>query len=67
MSISVHSAWKAAHAAAVERARLLNRETGIEKAIEFGKTVYRVHHLPLPQNRQGFELRCEVVRPSDPL
>jgi hypothetical protein len=59
--------WKDAHKAAVELARLLKRETGIEKANEFGKTVYRVHHLPKPENRYGFELRCEIVRPSDPL
>jgi hypothetical protein len=59
--------WKDAHTAAVELARLLKRETGIEKANEFGKTVYRVHSLPKPENRYGFELRCEIVHPSDPL
>jgi len=67
MSHSCHSDWKAAHTAAVELARLLKRETGIEKAVEFGRTVYRVHSLPKPENRYGFELRCEVVRPGDPL
>lgn len=59
--------WKVAHTAAVELARLLKRETGIEKAKEFGKEVYRVHSLPKPENRCGFELRCEIVRPGDPL
>jgi hypothetical protein len=59
--------WKAAHTAAVELARLLKRETGIEKAKEFGREVFRVHSLPKPENRCGFELRCEIVRPGDPL
>ena len=59
--------WKAAHTAAVELARLLKRETGIEKAREFGKEVFRVHSLPRAENRCGFELRCEIVRPGDPL
>ena len=67
MSASCHTTWKAAHTAAVELARLLQRETGIEKAKEFGKEVFRVHSLPKPENRCGFELRCEIVRPSDPL
>ena len=40
--------WKQAHTAAVELARLLKRETGIEKAKEFGKEVFRVHTLPKP-------------------
>ena len=67
MSASCHTTWKAAHTAAVELARLLQRETGIEKAKEFGKEVFRVHSLPKPENRCGFELRVEIVRPSDPL
>ena len=67
MSVSCHTTWKAAHTAAVELARLLQRETGIEKAKEFGKEVFRVHSLPNPENRCGFELRVEIVRPSDPL
>lgn len=58
--------WKQAHGAAVDLARLLKRETGIEKAKEFGKEVFRVHSLPKPENRFGFELRCEIVRPTDP-
>ena len=66
MSISFTD-WKNAHTAAVELARLLKRETGIEKTTEFGKIVYRVHSLPKPENRYGFELRCEIVGPSDPL
>lgn len=58
--------WKDAHGAAVDLARLLKRETGIEKANEFGKTVFRVHSLPKPENRCGFELRCEIIQPEDP-
>lgn len=58
--------WKEAHTAAVDLARQLGRETGIEKASEFNRTMFRVHHLPRPENRSGFELRCEIVRPSDP-
>ena len=65
--MSAFKDWKDAHTAAVNLARLLKRETGIEKAYEFGNLVYRVHSLPKPENRCGFELRCEIVRPSDPL
>ena len=58
--------WKAAHTAAVELARSLGREVGLYKTTEYGKTVYQVINLPKPENRQGFELRCEIVRPDDP-
>lgn len=58
--------WKDAHTAAVRLARQLGREVGVLKAKEYTSTVYQVIHLPKPQNRQGFELRCEVVAPSDP-
>ena len=59
--------WKDAHAAAVHLARTLGREVGILKAKEYNATVYQVLHLPGPAFRSGFELRCEVVSPSDPL
>ncbi len=59
--------WKAAHTAAVLLARQLGREIGILRQKEFGKDGYNVYHLPKPENRFGFELRCEVVKPSDPL
>lgn len=59
--------WKDAHTAAVALARELRREVGLLKATEYGKPVFQVFNLPKPENRQGFELRCEVVRPSDPL
>jgi hypothetical protein len=59
--------WKEAHTAAVILARQLNKEVGIYKTKEYNKQVYQVLHLPKPQNRQGFELRCELVNPGDPL
>lgn len=59
--------WKEAHTAAVLLARQLNKEVGIYKTKEYNKQVYQVLHLPKPQNRQGFELRCELVDPGDPL
>jgi len=59
--------WKEAHTAAVQLARQLGREVGIERTKEYGKEVYLVHHLPNPGNRYGFELRVEVVKPTDPL
>ena len=65
--MSSYRDWKDAHAAAVTLARQLGREVGILKAKEYTSTVFQVIHLPKPQNRQGFELRCEVVSPSDPL
>lgn len=52
---------------AVNLARLVKREVGIEKANEFGKIVYRVKMLPNKENRCGWELRCEVVSPDSPL
>lgn len=58
--------WKDAHRDAVRQARVYNREMGIEKANEYGRTVFRVKMLPKAENRQGWELRCEVVRPGDP-
>ena len=65
--MSFYREWKEAHTAAVLLARQLGRETGIEKTKEFNTPGFRVHHLPKPENRCGFELRCEVVRPTDPL
>ena len=29
--------------------------------------LFRPVSLPKPQNRQGFELRCQVISPIDPL
>lgn len=51
---------------AVRLARLLGRETGIEAVKDYEGKGFNVLSLPKPENRYGFELRCEVVRPSDP-
>lgn len=40
------------------------REMGLEKANEYGRTVFSIKHLPNPGNRYGWELRCEVVTPT---
>ena len=64
------SEYKAAHDHAVQVARSFGGkfEVGLEKFAEFGKAGYRAGFLlPNPQNRQGFELRCQVVRATDPL
>lgn len=57
----------ASYAEAVRHARTqatkLNMDHGLEK---LGST-YRVFILPRPENRYGHELRCEVVRPNEPL
>ena len=59
--------WKEAHTHAVLQARKLGLDCGVEKINEFGKTRYAVRYLPKPENRCGFELRCEVVKVTDPL
>jgi hypothetical protein len=64
------SQYKEAHTYAVEVARQGGGryEVGIEKFSEYGKPGYRSgFHLPKPENRYGFELRCQVVNASDPL
>jgi hypothetical protein len=48
-------------------ARYLGKDVGMERANEFGKTVYNVTPLPKPENRYGHELRMEVLSPHDPL
>lgn len=57
--------YHAAHGYAVNLARQLGREVGIERSKWFNKNGYTVHHLPKAENRYGFELRCEVVGPKD--
>lgn len=52
------------HSYAQEMANKLGRETGVEKLREFGCTVYNCILLPNPENRQGHELRCEIVYPA---
>jgi len=58
--------YQAAYAKALEMANASQRETGIERAVEFGRVVYLPKHLPNPENRMGWELRCEIVRPGSP-
>jgi hypothetical protein len=41
----------------------MGRDFGLLKAKEFSGPVYQVFGLPLPHNRSGFELRCQVVSP----
>lgn len=64
-----HVEYRDAFNAAVELARFLKRETGIEKVrCPFRKReIFKVYSLPKPENRQGFELRCQIVRPDEPL
>lgn len=58
---------------AVHAARLKARETGRDYGVEkldgplTRRTPWRVFMLPDPAHRCGHELRCEVVRPTDPL
>lgn len=61
--------WKEAHTAAVLRARETGRDVGLESLpspLERGRP-WRIFGLPNPENRAGFEARCEVVSPTDPL
>jgi len=60
--------YRKAWNAAILLARQLGRETGLERGKELdGKTIYRIIHLPGERFRQGHELRCQVVRPDEPL
>lgn len=59
--------YKEAHAAAVLEARRSGKEVGLERFREYTTSGFRVFSLPKPENRYGFELRCEVVKPGDPL
>lgn len=55
--------YKEAYNTAVRKARETGHDYGLERNA-FGFTVFM---LPRPENRYGHELRCEVVRASDPL
>ena len=58
-----HEAYEAAR----QDADLLHRPMGIEKAREYGRTIYRVKMLPKrADQRFGWELACEVVEPGMP-
>jgi hypothetical protein len=58
--------YTAALTHATELAASCNRDCGIAKANEFGRTVFNVRLLPNPENRVGAELTMEVVHPGDP-
>lgn len=49
-------------------AQTVANQTGRDVGIEWNDVFkhWHVFSLPLPQNRSGFELRCEVVRPENP-
>ena len=51
--------------AARQWATELNCEVGLERNPLF-KT-FNIFLLPAPQHRSGHELRCEVIRPGEPL
>lgn len=57
--------YSVARAEAQRRANVYRCDIGIEAAKEYGRLVYRLLGLPKPANRQGFELRCEVVSPEE--
>ncbi len=63
----MYDTYEEAHCRAVLKARRLNIDVGIEKVKPFGRTAYAVRLLPRPENRCGWELRCEVVTPSSPI
>jgi hypothetical protein len=62
--MDVFDRWTGARADAQRQANVYRRTMGIERAEEFGGTVYRVKMLPKPAQRQGWELRCETVEPD---
>jgi len=64
----IFSDYQSAHNAAVERARQYQCDVGLEKTSPlYGKGKFRIFLLPHPEHRSGFELRCQVVRPDDPV
>ena len=59
--------YHAAYEYARTQADTFTRPMGIEAATEYGRKVYRVKMLPKrPQDRYGWETRCEVVDPGMP-
>ncbi len=61
-----HANYNLVFNAAVDLADKCQMDAGIEKMNEFGRTVYSAKLLPKPENRYGWELRCEVVKPGAP-
>lgn len=56
--------WREAHEYAQRRANKLRVSYGIEKPTAFDP-FWTVKMLPRPENRYGWELRCEAVEPMD--
>lgn len=67
--VSEHNTYREAFNAAVKLARQIGYETGLlgVDCPLARREVFRVYILPRPEYRQGFELRCQVVRPDEPL
>jgi len=56
-----------AHNYAVENAKKYNQCYGIEKMNQFGKNGFSVKMVSNnPNNRTGWEIRCEIVTPDSP-
>ena len=67
-NMAVFKTIQAARAYASKQARTLNHAMGVERANEYGRTVYRVSMIPnKPEQRFGWEMRCEPVLPGDPV
>lgn len=63
--MAIYLTWGEAHDRAQWDANHYGRPMGLEKAKEYGRTVYRVSMIPKrPDQRFGWELRCEVVEPE---
>lgn len=61
----VSSDYREARERAQHDADTYQRPMGLERAVEFGRTVYRVKMIPVrAEQRFGWELRCEVVEPT---
>ena len=57
-----------AYAHALGKARELGRPVGIEAMCEYGRKGFSVKLVPVdPSKRFGWEMRCEVVNPTDPV
>lgn len=64
--MSFHATWKEARDVAQKLAdQPPHHSYGIEKNLSGIGDSWHVFLLPLPKNRYGHELRCEVVDPSD--
>jgi hypothetical protein len=62
--VSVFSDYGEARREAQRQANVYGRTMGLERADEYGRTVYRVQIIPKIGQRFGWELRCETVDPD---